>query len=154
MHIGIISLCLIIIIIIIIPYPDNISNSNNWCLLNLSAAYIQMSYSLFLSRQQTLWALSILLPREQSDLNFLTGVHMRLAIPLVYFVIYISKMLRFRGSFCFTCLVSSFVCFRSLSSLCFSPRKNSGHSIVFKSPSLWRKKYVIVWSRLLCFLSP
>ena len=56
----------------------------------MSAAYIQMCYSLFLSRQQTLLTLTILLPREQSDLNFLsprlkTDVYMRLAIPLEYF---------------------------------------------------------------------
>ena len=38
----------------------------------MSAAYIHMCYSLFLSGQQTLWTLIILLPREQSDLNFLS----------------------------------------------------------------------------------
>ena len=62
------------------------------------------------------------------------------------FVIYISKLLCFRGSFCFTCLVSSF---RSLSFLRFSPRKNSWHCIVFKSPFLWRKVYVTIRRKVL-----
>ena len=66
--------------------------------------------------------------REQSDLNFLpprlkTGVYMRLEIPLEYFCHLYSRLLSFRGRFCFTCLVSSF---RSLSLLCFGQRKKVG----------------------------
>ena len=149
MHIGIISLCLIIIII---PYPDNISNYKNGvcliCLLHIfkcatvyfyhgSEHYEPPPY--FSQGNSLIWTFYHL------DWKLVCTCDWKFHLNI--FVIYISRLLRFRGRFCFTCLVSSF---RSLSSLCFGQRKKSGHNIVFKCPFLWRKVYVIrsIWRKV------
>ena len=118
----------------------------------MSAAYIQMCYSLFLSWQRTLWTPTILLPREQSDLNFLsprskTGVYMRLEIPLEYFCHLYFQIAPFQRAVLFHL---SRIVFKEPFFALFWSTEKSGHNIVFKYPFFWRKVYVIrsIWRKV------